>query len=234
MTDTRPGELQAHAKPKSNIASLIGGQGIDRFNEEVRERHWAHYPGAFSQNDISILFYTADRLEADVGSARIRSEAIDVFANDQLVRLADLQHKTGRSHLAVLIDQLRQGSMVRIRDLQNASPQVEHTVRQVEQFFLAKCQANLYLAPIGGAGFPAHFDISDAFIVQCGGAKEWTIHEDYVDQTSLPTADTPWEPEHYKPLEVQGKAWCCAWLTFSTFRAASCTPRDAPTSTRSI
>ncbi len=182
------------------IARLIGGQTINQFNEEVRERRWAHYPGTFSRNDISSLFYTVDQLEADVDSARIRPEAVDVFARGQLVRLGDLQHKTGRSHLAVLIDQLRQGSMVRVRDIQNASPSVEHTVRQLDQLFLAKCQVNLYLAPMGGAGFPAHFDIADGFIVQCGGTKDWTIHEDYVDQTSLPTADTPWEPERYKPL----------------------------------
>ena len=30
--------------------------------------------------------------------------------------------------------------------------------------------------------------------------EEWVIHKDYVDQTSLPTADTPWELERYKPL----------------------------------
>lgn len=185
---------------EDKIACLIGGQTMDRFNEEVRERRWAHYPGAFSQNDISSLFYTADRLEADVGASRIRPETIDVFANGQLVRLADLQHKTGRSHLEVLIEQLRHGSMVRVRDLQDASPSVEQTVRHVERLFMAKCQVNLYLAPRGGAGFPAHFDITDGFIVQCGGAKEWTIHDDYADQTSLPTADTPWEPDRYKPL----------------------------------
>ena len=182
------------------ISHLIGGHTISRFNEEVRELRWAHYPGAFSKKDISSLFYTADQLEADVGSARIRPEAIDVFANGQLVRLGDLQYKTGRSHLAVLIDQLRQGSMVRVRDLQNARPSIEHTVRQLEELFLAKCQVNLYLAPMGCTGFPAHFDITDGFIVQCDGAKDWTIHEDYVDQTRLPTADTPWEPQRYKPL----------------------------------
>jgi ribosomal protein L16 Arg81 hydroxylase len=198
--DTRPGELQSHAKTKSKIAGLIGGLPIDRFNEEVRERRWAHYPGAFTEIDITGVFYTADQLEADIGSGTIRPEVVDVFVNGQLVRFADLHHKSGRSHLTVFIDQIRQRSMVRIRDLQNASPQVAHTVRQLEQLFLTKCQVNLYLAPAGGAGFPAHFDISDAFIVQCGGAKEWTIYEDYVDQTSLPTADTPWEPERYKPL----------------------------------
>ena len=160
----------------------------------------AHYPGAFSQKDIPNLFYTADQLEADVGSAKIWPEAIDVFTNGQMVRLGDLQRRTGRSYLAVLIDQLRQGAMVRVRDLQNASQSVENTVRQLEQLFLAKCQVNLYLAPTGGAGFPAHFDITDGFIVQCGGSKDWTIHEDYVDQTTLPTVDTPWEPERYKPL----------------------------------
>ena len=160
---------------EDKISRLFGGQTINRFNEEVRERRWAYYPSAFSQNDISSLFYTADQLEADVGAARIRPEAIDVFSKGQLVRLGDLQHKTGRSYLAVLIDQLRQGAMVRVRDLQNASPSVEHTLRQLEQLFLAKCQVNLYLAPMGGAGFPAHFDISDGFIVQCGGAKNWTI-----------------------------------------------------------
>jgi ribosomal protein L16 Arg81 hydroxylase len=188
------------ATMKVRCASILGGNSIDHFNNEVRERRWAHYPGAFSKNDISSLFYTADQLEADVGSARIRPEAIDVFAKGQLVRLGDLQHKTGRPYLAVLIDQLRQGTMVRVRDLQNASPSIEHTVRQLEQLFMAKCQVNLYLTPMGGAGFPAHFDITDGFIVQCGGAKDWTIYEEYVDQTSLPTADTPWEPERYKPI----------------------------------
>lgn len=182
------------------IARLVGGLSIDQFNDDVRERRWAYYPGAFSQREISSLFYTTGQLEADVGSARIRPDAVDVFARGQLVRLGDLQHKTGRSHLTVLIDQLRQGSMVRVRDLQQASPSVEHTARQIEQLLLAKCQANLYLAPMGGAGFPAHFDITDGFVVQCGGAKEWTIHEDYVDQARLPTTDTPWEPERYKPL----------------------------------
>lgn len=213
------------------IACLIGGQTINRFNEEVRERYWAHYPGAFSHNDISRLFYTADQLEADVGSAKIRPEAIDVFTKGQLVRLGDLQHKTGRSHLVVLIDQLRQGSMVRVRDLQNASPSVEHTVRQLEQLFLAKCQVNLYLAPVGCAGFPAHFDITDGFIVQCGGAKDWTIHDDYVDQTSLPTADTSWEPERYKPLG-SGKSMVLQlgdvlYLPRGVMHAAGCTDQHS-------
>lgn len=182
------------------LLRIIGDKTIDHFNEEVREDHWAHYRGAFSQNDISSLFYTADQLEADVDSGRISTDSIEVFTNGHLVRLGDLQHKTGRSQLAVLIDQLRQGAMVRVRDLQNASQSIEHTVRQLEQLFRAKCQVNLYLAPMGGVGFPAHFDITDGFIVQCGGAKDWTIFEDYNDQTSLPAADTPWEPERYKPL----------------------------------
>lgn len=197
--------MNAEHKPSNcvnqiKLLRIIGDKTIDHFNEEVREDHWAHYRGAFSQNDISSLFYTADQLEADVDSSRISTDSIDVFTNCNLVRLGDLQHKTGRSQLAVLIDQLRQGAMVRVRDLQNASQSIEHTVRQLEQLFLAKCQVNLYLAPMGGAGFPAHFDITDGFVVQCGGTKDWTIFEDYTDQTQLPSADTPWEPERYKPL----------------------------------
>lgn len=197
--------MNAEHKPSNcvnhiKLLRIIGDKTIDHFNEEVREDHWAHYRGAFSQNDISSLFYTADQLEADVDSARISTDSIDVFTNGHLVRLGDLQHKTGRSQLAVLIDQLRQGAMVRVRDLQNSSQTIEHTLRQLEQLFLAKCQVNLYLAPMGGAGFPAHFDITDGFVVQCGGTKDWTIFEDYTDQTQLPSADTPWEPERYKPL----------------------------------
>lgn len=215
----------------ARIARLVGGQSIDRFNAEVRERHWMHYPDTYSPNDIANLFYTADQLEADVDSARIRTEAIDVFVNGQLVRLGDLQHKTGRSPLAVLIEQLRRGSMVRVRDLQDASPAVGRTVRQLEQLFLARCQANLYLAPAGGAGFPAHFDISDGFIIQCGGAKDWTIYEDYVDQTRLPTADTPWEPERYKPLGP-GKSMVLRpgdvlYLPRGVMHAARCTNRHS-------
>ena len=118
------------------LLRIIGDKTIDHFNEEVREDHWAHYRGAFSQNDISSLFYTADQLEADVDSSRISTDSIDVFTNGHLVRLGDLQHKTGRSQLAVLIDQLRQGAMVRVRDLQNSSQTIEHTLRQLEQLFL--------------------------------------------------------------------------------------------------
>nr|WP_232372657.1 cupin domain-containing protein [Acuticoccus mangrovi] len=209
------------------IVRLVGGQTIHHFNEEVRERRWAHYPGAFSQDDISSLFYTVDALEADVGAARVRPEAVDVFTKGQLVRLGDLQHKTGRSHLAVLIDQLRQGSMVRIRDLQDARQEVQQTLRRLEQLFLAACQVNLYLAPAGGAGFPAHFDISDAFIVQCAGAKDWTIYDDYVDQTDLPSADTPWEPERYTPLgsgkSMVLRAGDVLYLPRGVMHAARCT-----------
>jgi ribosomal protein L16 Arg81 hydroxylase len=188
---------------EETIIPLIGGQTITRFNSDVRERCWAHYQGAFKQPNIKELFYSVDRFETDVASSAIRTEKIDVFVNGQLVRLVDLHHKSGRSPLAVLIDQLRGGAMVRVRDLENAVPALEQTVRMIERLFLAQCQANLYLAPAGGAGFPAHFDISDAFVVQCAGMKEWCIYEDYTERNPLPTSDTPWEPTRYQPIGME-------------------------------
>ena len=39
----------------------------------------------------------------------------------------------------------------------------------------ARSQINLYLTPPFATGFPAHFDVTDVFIVQCSGAKSWTV-----------------------------------------------------------
>jgi Cupin superfamily protein len=213
------------------FGGLIGVRTIEEFNDEVRERRWAHYPNAFSQHDLSNHFYTLDQLEKDIGSGVIRPDAIDVFANGQLVRFGDLHHKSGRSHDAVVIDQLRQGSMVRVRDLQDARQQVRHTVRLIEKSLLGRCQANLYLGPTAGAGFPAHFDISDGFVVQLSGAKEWTVYEEYVDQMRLPAADTPWEPDRYRPLG-QGQhlvlnAGDVLYLPRGVMHAARCTDQHS-------
>jgi len=191
---------QMGATPRGRLSALIGGSTIEKFNEEVRERRWAFHSGAFAQADIEDFFYSADQLETDMASNVIEPGMVDVFVDGQLVRLADLHYKSGQSHLAVVVEQIRKGAMVRVRDLQSANLKIEQTLREIERLFLAKCHANLYMAPAGCTGFPAHFDISDVFIIQCSGTKDWTVYEDYVDRVSLPAPDTPWEPERYRPI----------------------------------
>jgi JmjC domain len=188
--------------PEAQSRRLIGDWSIERFNREIRERRVARFDAAFAPSVWPPL-YDVGRLDAALTGAVIPLPFIDVYRDGQLVKLADMQHRSGKSSVAILAAQLREGATVRVRELQTFDAAIAGLTAAVQRLFAVRAQVNLYLTPPSSEGFPPHFDITDAFIVQCSGAKSWTIFHHYADRKELPLAQTPWEPQRYTP-EGQG------------------------------
>jgi hypothetical protein len=52
---------------------------------------------------------------------------------------------------------------------------VRETCRRLSHELGCAVQANAYLSPPGGVGFPPHWDAHDVFAVQMAGCKEWRV-----------------------------------------------------------
>jgi hypothetical protein len=178
---------------------LAGPNGVAAFDEHIRETHTARFAAAFDAAEAASLFDIA-RLERAIDECAIAVERIDVFSRGHIVRIADLASKSGHTTLEVASEQLGAGATLRVRDLQYADAGLMAFTREVQETFVAAAQINLYLTPPDCDGFPPRFDITDVFVVQIAGSKSWCIHSEYADQQSLPTADTPWEPQRYLPI----------------------------------
>ena len=178
---------------------LAGPDGVAVFDARIREIRASKFAAAFSAAEAASIFDIA-RLERAIAEPAIPVEQIDIFSRGHIVRLADLVHKSARSALDVAAEELRAGATLRVRDLQRADPDLMAFVRGIQETFTAPTQINLYLTPPEQEGFPPHFDITDVFIVQIAGSKSWRIYPDYADQKPLPTADTAWEPQRYRPI----------------------------------
>ncbi len=174
---------------------LIGTLTFESFESDVRERKWAHFAGAF----LGTPLYDVARLEQALQRGVITSTHVDVYTGDALMRLSETSARTGKSDFAVAIEQLQRGATLRVRELQMFEPEIAAFARAAQRQLAARVQVNLYLTPPVKKGFPPHFDLTDVFVVQCHGAKQWMLYPHYTGQIDLPPPDTPWTPECFVP-----------------------------------
>jgi hypothetical protein len=217
--------------------SLTGRMGIRAFDEEVRERRAARFAAAIDPERLGELFSLA-RLESLLASDAIPIGYVDLYDDGQLRKLADVQRKSGRSGLAVAADSFRRGSTVRVRDVDAFDPRLNRFAGEVRRLFAARAQVNVYLTPPARDGFPPHFDITDVFVVQCLGRKEWSLFADYTDRRDLPLADTDWDPGRFRPTTAPETMTLhpgdVLYLPRGTMHQASCIDRESMHLTISI
>jgi ribosomal protein L16 Arg81 hydroxylase len=203
---------------------------IQDFNCDVRERRVAKFDAAIDPEVLSEL-YSLSRLESAFAREEIPPLFVDVFSGGQLAKLVDVQHKSGKSGLAVVADHLRRGATIRVRDVQKFDARLNRFAAEIQWFFAAQSQINVYLTPPAREGFAPHFDITDVFIVQCVGRKEWKIFHDYADKMELPLPDTPWDPDRYKPSTPAEAMTLCPgdvlYLPRGAMHQAFCTDRES-------
>jgi hypothetical protein len=178
---------------------LAGAMPIEAFDRDVRERRSVRFAAAFDAAALHDLF-TLRRLETIFTRHVVPGRSVDVITDGFPRKLVDIQRHSGRADLGTIAAQLRSGSTIRLCDAQMFDDGLSGLVANIQRLFAADAQINVYLAPPEKAGFAAHFDITDVFVVQCAGQKEWQVFDDYVDKAELPLLDTPWEPERYRPL----------------------------------
>lgn len=178
---------------------LIGGMSVTAFDRDIRERYFRKFAGAFDEDAVVRLF-DLPSLERLLEDASLLAY-VDIYAAGHLKRLADMQYKSGMSGLNVAAGCLREGQTVRVRNVDRFDQRLSAFVAEVGQGFAARAQANLYLTPPRSDGFPAHFDITDVFVLQLRGAKDWKIYPEYSNQKELPLPSVDWNPNLYRPGE---------------------------------
>lgn len=210
--------------------ALLGAMGLQEFNSEVREKKAAKFGAAIGPEHLDQLF-SLSRLESLIKSEAVPSVNIDLFDHGNLRRLVDVQHKSGKSGLAVVADSFRRGATIRVRDVDKFDGPLNLFAREVQRFFTAQSQINVYLTPPAKTGFPPHFDTTDVFIVQCLGSKEWEIVHEYSNKTELPLTETVWDPERFRP-SAPGEAITLhpgdvLYLPRGAMHQAACTERES-------
>ena len=185
--------------PQRAASALLGGMAPAAFDAQVRERCARHFPAALGAGQAEALFDLA-RLEVVLGCEPAPLAQVDLFQDGHLIRLADVQRKSGRSSLAAVVERFAQGATVRVRDIDALDPDLGAFAAAVRRGLAAPAQINMYLTPPRQDGFPPHFDITDGFVVQCLGTKQWRVYADYTQRTELPHPDTDWDPARFRPL----------------------------------
>lgn len=210
--------------------ALTGHMTIQEFNADVREKRAERFERAMQPALLDDLFNIA-RLQSLFASEAIRLAYVDVFDSGQLTRLVDMQHKSGKTGLAVIAQRFRGGSTIRVRDLDRFDVRLGSFVEEIRRLFAAETQINLYLTPPAQTGFAPHFDITDVLILQCLGAKSWRVFDDYSNRVDLPLMETNWDPERFKPASapnpIRMSAGDVLYLPRGVMHQAFCTERES-------
>ena len=219
------------------IRSLIARMDVERFNREIRERRAAKFEAAVDPEQLDQL-YSLSRLEEMLTSETAPVLNVDIYDQGHLMRLVDVQKKSGKSCVGVVADHFRRGSTIRVRDVDKYDIRLNQFVSEVQRYFTAHSQINVYLTPPAKSGFPPHFDITDVFIVQCVGRKEWRIFDDYSNKTELPLPETNWDQERFKPAggseAISLSAGDVLYMPRGVMHQAFCTDRESMHLTISI
>lgn len=178
---------------------MRGGLPQADFDQTVRDRQVKLCREAIAPSHLPLLFDFAalDQLLDDA----LVGEFSDVYREEQLVRMSDMQHKNSRTALDIAGQELRQGATIRIRDAHRFNAGLRGLSEALAGEMGGKCGINVYLTPPNGMGFPPHFDITDVFVIQVAGQKSWQLHESYTEQIKLPLPHTEWDPERYQSQE---------------------------------
>src|SRR6185295_14803797 len=140
--------------------SLIGGMSTQDFNDRIREKKPERFAAAIDPARVAEL-YSLARLDALMSREALPLSQIDVFRDGHLIRLADMQRKSGQSGLEVVADNFRAGATIRVRDAARFDAGLDRFARDVERRFAARVDVNVYLTPPGQVGFAPHFDVTD-------------------------------------------------------------------------
>ncbi len=211
------------------VDALIGRMPLEHFDREIRERQPHRFQSAFDEAGVERLF-NLNRLERLLEDECLLP-CVDIYADGHLKRLADMQHKSGMSGLGVAARSFREGQTVRVRDVDRFDQTLSGFVASVQKRFVAHAQANVYLTPPHAEGFPPHFDITDVFVVQVLGAKDWNVFSDYGNRTELPLRSTDWDPERFEPgddyEEMTLRTGDVLYLPRGTMHSAACDERES-------
>lgn len=192
-------------EPAIGLAELLGPLSVDEFLRQ----HWDRAPllirardaGGASRFSSVLDFDTYDRLIAESG---LRGSTFRVARDGQAVSaetwgIPHLPWGTGSvenfARPERMFDLLRDGWTVVLENADRTCGPVADIARVLRQAFAADCFVHTFLTPAGTRAFAPHYDVQNAFVLQCGGAKRWQVHGPHIHK---PLRD---EGCHYQGIE---------------------------------
>jgi ribosomal protein L16 Arg81 hydroxylase len=156
---------------KLTLASLIAPVT----EEEFHARYWEKKPLVVHRQQPD--FY------GDLFSLREFDEAIT--REPSQVKTANAITSRNKSYktemvpgLEALLADMREGGTIVLDSWHRKDPKLGLLCRAMGAEISHRCQANLYLTPPLGKGFPPHWDNHDVFILQVVGSKNWQIEKE--------------------------------------------------------
>jgi hypothetical protein len=178
--------------PATNDFNIINNAILDNIDTEFWTESY--------QNAHRVIksFINPENAKA-LGGAEIMDDIMQLFmvsqenihgVTDGLAARSYLTN-TVRGHLDVvsLRNKLVKGESIRLTNAQTYSNSILLACRAFENATGLPINANVYITPAGNQAFNPHYDDHDVFILQCDGAKEWSIYGDYEQSVSCRMAD---------------------------------------------
>jgi len=211
----------AYGDTMGGIAERVGGEA---FFEEVWQRRWSYFNGAFSAQEVTDLL-PLDALDRLVLSGGLGSPNLQLLANGRAVDVPQTASVAPATDTGYLFEAFRSGSGFRIQHLENYLPEIGAYCRRIEAEFGFPVRANAYVSPSNSSGLAPHYDSSEVFVVQVVGEKRWRIFEDYTNRLPLPLYEARFNPARQRPVsdpvEVDLKSGDILYLPRGTMHSAA-------------
>jgi len=178
--------------------------------EDFLQNYWDEKPFVMRRGgaeDYRDLFSYA-ALDAVISGAGLRHPTFRVAKDPKLIdpsayTIPSVPWGPGEQRgLAIperVYDLVGQGHSVVLEDAHRVWGPLGAQARRFEQIFGARAFTNVFFTPAGTRAFRPHYDVQNAFIIQCEGVKHWKVHEPHVVK---PTRGEPCPPEGSEPGET--------------------------------
>ncbi|MDB5934651.1 MAG: Cupin 4 [Massilia sp.] len=156
-----------------SVSKLIFPLAVDEFIAQYHERNFLHvrrddfeyFRNLYEDLELERNIWCNSMAWGEISLARPTASGSD----DQYAALAPC----GATIQAALAD----GYTVVMNNYQNKSEVIGSFCRDVERFFFARCNVNLYMTPPDCQGLSPHYDDQDVYVMQLDGSKKWRLYE---------------------------------------------------------
>lgn len=184
------------------LADLLAPIGTELFFERHWENEPLHVRGRASRFYEALL--THRDVEAAIASGGLRYPAIQLARDGRFLAAEAFTRSirsgddvfTGIPNLDRVRAEYRSGATISLPGFHRAWRPLGALAAAVEEQFDHAVHTNVYITPGNAAGFSAHYDTHEVFVLQIAGSKRWQIDKPLLP---LPHRGQPFDPRGDRP-----------------------------------
>jgi hypothetical protein len=170
---------------RSALEILLGDCTKEEFLRDSFEQAPRHLREALQGSDADPLFDLADA-DCLLSNFDLRYPQLELIVDGDARRPPAFS--TGIVNRNRLLERVRRGASIRIRNVQMLSSRLVGFARRLSQELSGLVNINAYITPSGKTAFKPHYDDHDVFVAQCFGDKRWVVNKEYDNRIEFPSA----------------------------------------------